>query len=88
MRNLRTYYSAEITEFLRQSNNEILGVIHSNYISLMQPYSRAILGSRKFRYSKVNYPVLQKAGYYSNTPFLAWASVWTLLCYIKYCIFA
>lgn len=46
MRNLRTYYSAEITEFLRQSNNEILGVIHSNDISLMQPYSRAILGRR------------------------------------------
>ena len=39
MRNLRTYYSAEITEFLRQSNNEILGVIHSNDISLMQPHT-------------------------------------------------
>lgn len=33
MRNLRTYYAAEITEFLQQSNNEILGAIHSNDIS-------------------------------------------------------
>lgn len=30
MRNLRSYYSASIAEFLRQSNSEILGIIHSN----------------------------------------------------------
>lgn len=30
MRNLRCYYSASISEFLSQSNNEILGIIHSN----------------------------------------------------------
>lgn len=33
MRNLRSYYSASITEFLKQSNSEILGIIHSNDIS-------------------------------------------------------
>ena len=33
MRNLRTYYSATITEFLAQSINEILGTIHANDIS-------------------------------------------------------
>lgn len=33
MRNLRSYYSATIAEFLRQSNSEILGIIHSNDIS-------------------------------------------------------
>lgn len=33
MRNLRTYYSATVAQFLRQSNQEILGVIHSNDIS-------------------------------------------------------
>ena len=33
MRNLRAYYSAPITEFLRQSNSEILGIIHANDIS-------------------------------------------------------
>ncbi len=33
MRNLRTYYSAPITSFLRQPNAEILGIIHSNDIS-------------------------------------------------------
>lgn len=33
MRNLRSYYSASIAEFLRQSNSEILGIIHSNDIS-------------------------------------------------------
>jgi len=33
MRNLRSYYSATIAEFLRQSDSEILGIIHSNDIS-------------------------------------------------------
>ena len=33
MRNLRRYYSATIAEFLRQSDSEILGVIHQNDIS-------------------------------------------------------
>lgn len=33
MRNLRSYYSASIAEFLQQSNSEILGIIHSNDIS-------------------------------------------------------
>lgn len=33
MRNLRSYYSAPITEFLRQSDPEILGIIHANDIS-------------------------------------------------------
>lgn len=33
MRNLRTYYSAPIADFLRQTTAEILGVIHSNDIS-------------------------------------------------------
>lgn len=28
--NMRAYYSASITEFLRQSTNEILGIIHTN----------------------------------------------------------
>ena len=32
-RNLRAYYSASIAEFLRQSNSEIIGIIHSNDIS-------------------------------------------------------
>jgi len=30
MRNLRSYYSAPIADFLKQSSSEILGVIHSN----------------------------------------------------------
>lgn len=33
MRNLRSYYSAMIAEFLQQSSSEILGIIHSNDIS-------------------------------------------------------
>ena len=33
MRNLRRYYSSEIAEFLRQSDSEILGIIHQNNIS-------------------------------------------------------
>lgn len=33
MRNLRSYYSATIAEFLQQSSSEILGIIHSNDIS-------------------------------------------------------
>lgn len=33
MRNLRSYYSGPIAEFLRQSSDEILGIIHSNDIS-------------------------------------------------------
>lgn len=33
MRNLRSYYSASIAEFLQQSSSEILGIIHSNDIS-------------------------------------------------------
>ena len=33
MRNLRAYYSAPISEFLRRPSEEILGVIHSNVIS-------------------------------------------------------
>ena len=33
MRNLRAYYSATISEFLRQSDHEILGIIHANDIS-------------------------------------------------------
>ena len=33
MRDLRSYYSASISDFLRQSTSEILGVIHSNDIS-------------------------------------------------------
>ena len=33
MRNLRSYYSASITQFLQESNSEILGIIHSNDIS-------------------------------------------------------
>lgn len=33
MRNLRSYYSASIAEFLQQSNSEIIGTIHSNDIS-------------------------------------------------------
>lgn len=33
MRNLRSYYSASIHQFLRQSPKEILGVIHANDIS-------------------------------------------------------
>ena len=31
--NLRSYYSASIADFLKQSNREILGIIHSNDIS-------------------------------------------------------
>ncbi len=30
MRNLRTYYSATIDDFLHQPTTEILGIIHSN----------------------------------------------------------
>jgi len=33
MRNLRSYYSAPIADFLRQSDREILGIIHANDIS-------------------------------------------------------
>ena len=33
MRNLRSYYSASIAEFLQQSDREILGIIHANDIS-------------------------------------------------------
>lgn len=33
MRNLRAYYSAPIKDFLKQSNEEIIGIIHSNDIS-------------------------------------------------------
>lgn len=33
MRNLRSYYSAPIAEFLQQSSSEIIGIIHSNDIS-------------------------------------------------------
>lgn len=33
MRNLRLYYSAPIADFLKQSNSEILGIIHSNDVS-------------------------------------------------------
>lgn len=33
MRNLRSYYSASIAEFLQQSNSEIMGTIYSNGIS-------------------------------------------------------
>lgn len=33
MRNLRSYYSATIAEFLQQSDSEILGIIHANDIS-------------------------------------------------------
>jgi hypothetical protein len=33
MRNLRSYYSASISRFLRQSEEEILGIIHANDIS-------------------------------------------------------
>lgn len=33
MRNLRSYYSAPIAEFLKQSTSEILGIIHANDIS-------------------------------------------------------
>ena len=33
MRNLRSYYSALIADFLRQSSSEIIGIIHSNDIS-------------------------------------------------------
>lgn len=33
MRNLRSYYSASIVEFLNQSSSEIIGIIHSNDIS-------------------------------------------------------
>ena len=33
MRNLRSYYSASISEFLIQSSSEIIGIIHANNIS-------------------------------------------------------
>ena len=33
MRNLRYYYHAKIKEFMRQSEAEIVGIIHSNDIS-------------------------------------------------------
>ena len=33
MRNLRSYYSATMADFLRQSDREILGIIHANDIS-------------------------------------------------------
>ena len=33
MRNLRSYYFATIADFLRQSDREILGIIHANDIS-------------------------------------------------------
>ena len=33
MRNLRSYYSASIPDFLKQSDREILGIIHANDIS-------------------------------------------------------
>ena len=33
MKNLRCYYSASIQEFLQQSTEEIIGIIHSNDIS-------------------------------------------------------
>lgn len=33
MRNLRSYYSASIVDFLQQSSSEIIGIVHSNDIS-------------------------------------------------------
>lgn len=30
MRNLRSYYSASLTQFLQQPTEEILGIIHAN----------------------------------------------------------
>ena len=33
MRNMRSYYSASISDFLRQSVHEIVGTIHSNDVS-------------------------------------------------------
>jgi hypothetical protein len=33
MRNLRSYYSASIAQFLQQSESEIFGIIHANDIS-------------------------------------------------------
>ena len=33
MRNLRSYYSAPVADFLRQSDREIIGIIHANDIS-------------------------------------------------------
>ena len=33
MRNLRSYYSATIADFLSQSDQEILGIIHAHDVS-------------------------------------------------------
>ena len=49
MRNLRSYYSASIAEFLRQSISEIIGIIHSNDISAettIRPAS--VIGTMEF----------------------------------------
>lgn len=41
MKNLRCYYSASVKEFLKQSENEIVGIIHSNDISAKTPLQQS-----------------------------------------------
>ena len=49
MRNLRSYYSASIVDFLQQSSSEIIGIVHSNDISAettIRPES--VIGTMEF----------------------------------------
>ena len=39
MRNLRSYYSSEIEDFLNKSDSEILGIIYKNGYGVKQDYN-------------------------------------------------
>ena len=47
MKNLRAYYSETIETFLRQSNAEIIGIIHRNCISADIRFNKQTLGYKK-----------------------------------------
>lgn len=67
MRNFRSYYSATIADFLRQSISDILGTIHSNDISAETTIQQNNAWESEIHILRTNCVLLQTAGSSLNT---------------------
>ena len=75
MRNLRSYYSATIAEFLQQSSSEIIGIIHANDISAETTIQQSNTWESEVQILKDQLRSFRTAESFLNTRSPEWVSV-------------
>lgn len=75
MRNLRSYYSASIAEFLAQPVHEILGIIHANNPLADTTLQQSNTWEEQIHILKEQLQNFEEGHILLNTPFPVWESV-------------